>query len=368
MHFLIAALALIVLIIVHELGHLVAAKLTGMRVDEFGIGYPPRLMTVATVGGTAYTLNWLPFGGFVKIHGENGMLEPGETVEDPHAFSSRPRLAQAVVLVAGITMNLLFAYLLVTGALISGTPRALSDEEIAHATHLELAVSQAFPGTPAEQAGIQPGDILVSAEDPLGLWHASDPASFSSYIGASGGSPVTLHIHRGGADQILVAVPRKGIIDNDPSRYAIGVEVATIGVVPVSFGKAVVEGFTLTWGVVKLSASGLWHFFAGLATFKADLSQVAGPVGITVLVGSASTQGLGDLLSIIAVISVSLALINLVPIPALDGGRLLIVLIEGVIRRPINPHITNAVNTVAFALLIPLMVIVSFHDVVKLLG
>lgn len=363
MQFLVAGVALIALIIVHELGHFIAAKLSGMRVDEFGIGYPPRAFTVATIGETAYTVNWLPLGGFVRIHGENGAEDA-----DPRAFSARPRILQAIVLVAGITMNLLFAYVLITGALIAGTPRVLSDSELAQATRLQLAVANVLPGSPAAHAGLMPGDSIIVAHDALGEWRASDPKSFSAFIAESKGAQVTLDITRNDVAQTIVATPAQGVATNDKTRYAIGVEVATIGVVPVPFLTAITEGAELTWGVIKISAAGLAHFFASIATFSADFSQVAGPVGITVLVGSATMQGIGNLLSIIAIISVSLALINLVPIPALDGGRLLMVLIEGVIRRPINVKVTNVVNVVAFALLIPLMLVVSAHDIFKLFG
>lgn len=369
MEFVIAGIALVALIVVHEFGHFIAAKLSGMRVDEFGLGYPPRALTIGKRGETTYTLNWLPFGGFVKIYGENGETSEqnaGAGSRDPRAFGARPRILQAIVLVAGIAMNLLFAYVLITGALISGTPRALSDAELLQARSLELAVSHVLPASPAEQAGLRIGDSILSAQDARGAWHASDPKSFSVFISESGGSPVTFEIKRSERVQTAVVMPVQGIVAADPTRYAIGVEVATIGVVPLSFGTAMSEGARLTWGVIQISAAGLWQFFYGIFTFSADLSQVAGPVGITVLVGDASTQGLGNLLSIVAIISVSLALINLVPIPALDGGRLVMVIIESVIRRPIPVKIANGFNLIAFAFLIPLMVIISAHDLFKI--
>src|SRR3989344_8629789 len=126
MSILIFIVVIVALIVVHEFGHFVAAKLSGMRVDEFGLGYPPRALVIAKKGETLYTLNWLPFGGFVKIYGENGEQSAGAGSRDPRTFSSKPRLAQALVLIAGVAMNLLFAYVLITGALVAGTPRALS--------------------------------------------------------------------------------------------------------------------------------------------------------------------------------------------------------------------------------------------------
>jgi len=353
---------IVVLIVVHEFGHFVVAKLSGMRVDEFGLGYPPRALTVAKVGETEYTLNWLPFGGFVKIYGENG----GET--GPRAFSARPRILQALVLVAGVAMNLLFAYILITGALVLGTPRALSDSELAGAHDQQLAVADVLPGSPASIAGILPGDSIVSASDSKGQWHAVDPKSFTTFINASHGAAVTIDIQRNGAEQHVTATPAAGVAASDPSRYALGVQVATIGVVPLSFGAAIIEGASLTWGSLVLTAQGLLHFFYGIFTFSADLSQVAGPVGIAGAVGSASAQGFGNLLSIMAIISINLALINLIPVPALDGGRLLFVIIESVIRRPIKASIANAINAVGFVFLILLMVVVTAHDIFKIVS
>ncbi len=362
MEVLIFIAVIVALIVVHEFGHFIVAKLSGMRVDEFGLGYPPRAAVIGRIGETAYTLNWLPFGGFVKIYGEDG----GES--GARAFSARPRVLQALVLVAGIAMNLLFAYVLITGALVSGTPRALSASEVAGARDVSLAVADVLSGTPAASAGLLPGDSILSAKDVAGEWHAADPASFSAFIAASGGEKVTLSVSRAGKDFSVAASPLHGIVPSDPARYALGVEVATIGTVPLSFGKAITQGASLTWGAIVLTAEGLWHFFYGIFTFRANLSQVAGPIGIAGAVGSASAQGLGDLLSLMAIISINLALINLIPIPALDGGRLLFVLIESVIRRPIKPSVARTVNAIGFVFLILLMVVVSAHDIFRIVG
>lgn len=361
---LIFIVVIVALIIVHELGHFVVAKISGMRVDEFGLGYPPRALTIATVGETVYTLNWLPFGGFVKIYGEDA-LSP-DAVKDPRAFSSKPRFAQALVLVAGITMNLLFAYVLITGALIAGTPRALDESELTTASSLELMVADVLPGAPASLAGLLSGDSIVSAKDSERIWQATDPKSFSAFVASSGGREISLTIKRNGSEQIIGATPRAGIATTDPSRLALGVEIATIGVIPLSLGSALTEGAVLTWGATKMTAVGLGKFFYSIFTLSADLSQVAGPIGIAGAVGSASSQGFGNLLSIMAIISINLALINLIPIPALDGGRLFFVIIESVIRRPIKANIANSINMVGFAFLVLLMVVITAHDIFKI--
>ncbi len=382
MHILIFILVIVALIVVHELGHFVVAKLSGMRVDEFGLGYPPRALTIAKIGETEYTLNWLPFGGFVKIYGEDSSTsldevrgrELGVGGPDPRAFGARPRILQVLVLVAGVAMNLLFAYVLITGALFAGTPRALAPAEIPHATHTALAISGVLPGSPAAAAGLAPGDVIVLATDGSSAWNPATPAgaptqkSFTAFIAERGGRPVALTVRHNEQEEVRSVTPSLGVITNDPGRYALGVEVTTIGIVPLSLPQAALEGARLTWGATVLTAAGLWHFFYGIFTFHADLSQVSGPVGIAGVVGGASAAGLGNLLAIMAIISINLALINLIPIPALDGGRLLFVLIEGVIRRPINASVARAMNGASFALLVLLMVVVTVHDIYRIAG
>lgn len=361
---------IVALIVVHEFGHFVAAKLSGMRVDEFGLGYPPRAAVLAKKGGTLYTLNWLPFGGFVKIHGEDGLPAQAGGEKDPDAFSSKPRLAQAIVLIAGVAMNMLFAYVLITGALIAGTPRALSQDEVASARNRELIVANVLPSSPAAEAGLVPGDMILSAEDGHYVFSGVDPSTFIEFVAqGKGNTTIALSIkHANGEKETLFARPETGVISSDPSRSALGMEVATIGVIPFSLGEAIIEGAHLTWGATKLTAIGLWHFFYGVFTLSADLSQVAGPVGIAGVVGSASAQGMGYLFSIMAIISINLALINLIPVPALDGGRLLFVIIESVIRRPIKASVAHAINAVGFVFLILLMLVVTASDIFKLVG
>ena len=368
MSILIFILVIVALIVVHEFGHFVAAKWSGMRVDEFGLGYPPRALVIAKKGGTLYTLNWLPFGGVVKIYGEDGLSL--NQVRDSRAFSARPRILQALVLVAGVAMNLLFAYVLITGALVAGTPRALSPDEVAGARNRELAVASVLPSSPAARAGLLPGDSILAAEDGHFVFSGADPAAFTEFVAkGEGNTTIALTVrHVSGKEETLFARPEAGIVPSDPSRAVLGVEVATIGIMPLSLGSAMIEGAHLTWGATKMTAIGLYHFFSGVFTLSADLSQVAGPVGIAGVVGGASAQGLGHLFSIMAIISINLALINLIPVPALDGGRLLFVIIESVIRRPIKPVIAQSVNAVGFLFLVFLMLVVTAHDIFRIVG
>lgn len=354
-------LVLVVLIVVHEFGHFVVAKLSGMRVDEFGIGYPPRAWGFKR-GKTEYTLNWLPFGGFVRIYGEDESEAVGRD-----AFSARPKILQALTLVAGIVMNLLLAYVLIVFALGIGTQRALTDEEALLAPDAVLAIADVLPGSPAADAGLMPGDLIRSVDGPNESFTGAGATAFTTFIGQDTTlTPLTFHIERGAEPLTVVAEPKSGVIPSQPWRIGLGVAVSTVGTVAIPWYQTPIQGALLTWELTKATAVGLAHFFGGIATFSTDLTQVSGPIGIAGAVGNAANQGFTSLLTITALISINLALINLIPIPALDGGRLLFVLIEAVTRRPIKPSVGRMVNTIGFAFLILLMILVSAHDVFKL--
>lgn len=357
MGILIFILVLVALIVVHELGHFFAAKWSGMKVEEFGLGYPPKAATLARINGTEYTLNWLPFGGFVKILGEDGESAEG------NSFSSKPRIVQALVLFAGILMNIVFAWLLLSLCLGLGLPRALSSEEISQAPDARLLITRVVEGSPAATAGLVAGDEIQTA----GTFSGADAEAFTTYVSSRGGEALEMVVIRGGEEVAVSATPQTGVSVDEPSRAVLGIGVASIGTVPVAWYQAPIEGATLTWSLVVDVAKGLAGFFLSVFTFSADLTQVSGPVGIAGAVGSASENGLVPLLSLMAVISINLALINLLPIPALDGGRLLFVAIEAVIRRPLPEVFAGAVNTVGFGFLILLMLAITASDIFKLL-
>jgi|CXWL01.1.fsa_nt_gi regulator of sigma E protease len=359
---------LVALIVVHEFGHFVVAKLSGMRVDEFGIGYPPRAWG-RTYGETEYTLNWLPFGGFVRIFGEDEGTAQGEVlVQNPRAFGARPRILQALTLLAGIAMNLFFGYLLISATLFIGTARVLTPEEVPQAQDVRLVIANVLPESPAADGGLVQGDVITSVKSPSGELEVLSPEAFTTYIGEATETALTFDVLRGEETLTISATPEKGVIVAKPERVALGVAVASVGIIPVSLMRSPVEGAVLTWEITKQTAIGLTAFFGSIFTFSADLSQVAGPVGIAGAVGSAYADGITALMTITALISINLALINFLPIPALDGGRLLFVIIEAITRRPIKPVVSRVVNGTGFAFLILLMVVITAHDIFKLVA
>ena len=367
---LIFLVVIIVLVLVHELGHLIVAKVSGMRVDEFGFGFPPRALTLGKMGETEITLNWIPLGGFVRIYGEDGVTGEGVT-DTARAFSSRPRILQALVLLAGVAMNVLLAYVLIVGSLVVGNQQELEYGHEGTATHIHMAFAQVRPGSPADKAGLKSGDIVTNSvirEGALGIgYNGTNPVGLMTLIGTDANlSPMIFSVERNSKPLNITVVPQKNIIAGSPNQPAIGVSIVEIGIVKTPLLQSFTDGFTVLGNMTTSIAGGLYDLLKGIVTFKADLSQVAGPVGIVGIVGQATATGFGELLSLTALVSINLAIINLIPIPALDGGRLLFVIIEAIIRRPLNAKIAERVNMVGFGLLLLLMFVVTAHDIFRL--
>lgn len=357
-------LVLFVLVLVHEWGHYITAKLTKMRVDEFAIGFPPRLFGIKR-GETDFNFNLLPIGGYVKIYGENA--EDAGQERNPsdigRAFHERPKWAQAVVLLAGITMNILFAWLLFVLVLIIGVPTAV--EESQATANSQLVVAGTLPGAPAE--GVLPvGSVIVKAEAGDDILTTPTPSSFSGFV--SEHAPEAIIVTYEHDDQIVDVslTPKAGLVADDTSKYVVGASLSLIEVKKESFFAAISDGFMMTVdGLVSITV-GLGTLLKQSVVGEADFSTIAGPVGIVGMVGDAASFGLTPLLMFTAIISLNLAVVNLLPFPALDGGRLVFVAVEAVTKRRVPPHVTGWVNLLGFVLLMVLMAAVTFNDIIRL--
>ncbi len=364
MSILIFIAVLFALVLVHEWGHFFVAKKTGMRVDEFGIGFPPKLFGIKK-GETLYSINALPIGGFVKIFGEDAVVGEGETSQSG-SFTSKSKWAQTAVLVAGVGMNILFAWFLFVIALSVGVESAVSEAEAG--PDARLIVSQVLPDSPAALAKIPTGAIITSVQDSEGNTpSALFPSAFSEFATSHGTEMLTITYQVGDEMFLTTLSPKQGIIASDPERAAIGVQLTTIEVVREPFHKAITKGFMLTVTSLKEITVGMWGLLRDAVTLKADLTNVAGPVGIVGMVGEASALGVTSLVMFTAFISLNLAVINLLPFPALDGGRLLFVIIEAVKRSPINPRYVMILNTVGFMMLMALMAAITWNDIAKII-
>ncbi len=370
---------LAVLIFVHELGHFIAAKKMGIRVDEFALGFPPRIFG-KRYGETVYTLNAIPFGGFVRIFGENPNEESMNGADASRSFVNKPGWAQAIVLVAGVAFNFIFAWLLIVIAFSFGVAASYSDYPAytAYMSEPQLMVTSVAHNSPAYVAGIKAGSIIDSIEvvQIAGqknaavpqVIHGRDltPEVVQSVVKGSEGRAVKIVYNCDEAKSKCSEVEITPTNTLVPNTYVIGISMDRTATMSLPVHYALLEGTRFAGNMIWNTATGLITFFGTIFKGTAELSQVSGPIGIAGLVGDASRLGITYLLMFTAMISVNLGVINLMPFPALDGGRLLFVLIEGIIRKKIKPIVANTLNTVGFALLLILMLVVTYGDIVRL--
>ncbi len=331
-----------VLVFVHELGHFLVAKWAGVRVLEFGIGYPPRLVKLFEHKGTEYTINLLPIGGFVRMLGE-------EDPSHPESLAAQPPLVRAAVLLAGPLMNLWLAVLLFAVMAVVGVP---SGEPTGRVKIVGVA-----PASPAAEAGIQPGDVIVYLANQRIVSTRQLQGVVAKYLGRE----VSVTIERDGQRIETQIRPR---LNPPPGQGWLGVEIIDErAVVRYSPPAAVIEGLKRTGMVVVAIVTGVAQILRG--TMRAD---VAGPLGIAQVTGELARQG--DILTLVnfaGFLSVNLAILNLLPFPALDGGRLIFVLLE-ILRggKRIDPQKEGLVHLIGMIVLLSLMLFITYFDVLRI--
>lgn len=347
-------LILALLIIIHELGHFITAKLSGVRVQEFGVGYPPRAFRLGTIGDTEYTLNWIPFGGFVRLFGDEGEGQRGRGT-----FVGAARWKQVIILASGVVMNVVLGYALFAAAYAIGIPRPVD----APGPGVHLYISDVVPGSPAEAAGIRAGDQLLAMTDRNGMaLDTLTPQTIKEYVAGRAGQRIEVSFTHDSTVESAEIIPANAVIQGAAGRAALGIGLALVSNAPLPVSEALQAAGQMSIVTLGSVAQNLW----GLITRTASLSQVVGPVGLVSVVREAAQVGLAQLLALAGFISINLAVINLIPIPALDGGRLLIIIIETVIRRPASKLAVHLLNMVGITAIILLMVVVTYHDIARL--
>ena len=348
-------LILLVLVISHEAGHFFSALFFGIKVEEFGFGIPPKLFGIKSKKGILYSFNLLPFGGFVKIFGEDG----GESLNPAH-FGAKPAWIQAVVLAAGIIMNLVLAYLIFIIVAGLGTYESIADENFAVHQDAKVMIVDIAPGSPAAAANLVAGDEIinvVSAQDYLAVQKVSDVQKF---IDGHKGKEVLFSILRGKAEFNKIVIPRA----NPPAGEGpLGVALELVRIKKISWYQAPAVGAKIMWNAISATVVGLWDIIKNLIGGHANQVQVSGPVGIFNLTFSAKNMGIATLLTFVALLSINLGIINLLPIPGLDGGRLFFLLIESIRGKKISTKTSALVHGIGLALLIFLMLFITFHDI-----
>ncbi len=330
------------LLLAHELGHFLAAKARRVAVDEFGFGFPPRLATLFHAGGTRFSLNLIPFGGFVRLSGEDDPNVPG-------GFATASKRTRALVLLAGPFSNLLIGFLAFTAAFRFAAP----DFD-------RVVVTSVLPGSPAEAAGLAPGDILKAVDDVA----IDGFSAMQDAISARRGSLTTLTVLRGGQELHLELVPRQtppegegpiGVLLGNPTR-------------PVGLGEALTLGAEATASQVAMTVR--LPFMLAQGQVSGDEARVSGLKGIYDMLSWANNvdqaaQRPFITLQLVGVISIGLGIANLLPIPALDGGRLAFLAFETVFRRRVAPRAEGLAHTVGFAVLLVLLVYITIQDFVN---
>lgn len=353
---------LLVLVIVHEFGHFIAAKWVGMRVDEFAFGFPPRLFSKKK-GETTYSVNALPLGGYVSIWGENG--EPNdEAKHHPRAFGNRPKWQQLVVLMAGVFMNMVLAWALLVGVSFGKVEMTTDDPDYgARVKNPVVMVMEAAPNSPAYLAGIVPGSVITKLVSNRQSADVRDADAVVEFIGKHQNDPFTITYVRpdGTASNTTVAAVY-GIV---PDKKALGLSLGSVGYVETSFFEAIKIGTERTKEYVVLTLGGLKTLVTSFWHDESVLDSLSGPIGIARIVGQTSQYGYSAILTLIAILSVNLAVFNALPFPALDGGRMVVVVMEAVARRKIPYKYYSMANVIGFSLLMILFVVVTVNDFMR---
>lgn len=357
---------LAILIFVHEFGHFITAKFFSIRVDKFSIGFSPKIFS-KKIGETLYSIGLFPIGGFVKIFGENPDEESINGPDSKRSFINKPKYAQAMVISAGIFFNILLAWLLLSTGFIVGIPTsvdAINDGQ--ELSNISLVITGIIPESPAMMAGLNVGDKILSLSSDNKTILNPTVIETQRFISSSDKNEnIEIAFKRGkNTPESIRLATKDGILETP----AIGISMDEIGILKLPLITSFIEGGKLTYMFVVQTYTGLVDFFSRLFVGRASLSSVSGPVGIIGIVKTANEFGFVYLLSLVALISINLALINLIPFPALDGGRLFFLLIEKIKGSPIRPTITNALNFIGFLLLLSFMVIITYSDIAKIIN
>lgn len=364
-------IVLSVLVLIHELGHFIAAKKIGVKVEEFGLGYPPRFFG-KKIGDTIYSLNLLPFGGFVKLFGENGEeeVEPKKKAKtksiDKEAFYNRSKIERSIILVAGVFMNFVLGIVVTTIIFTNGV---VSPSE-------KVFIEQVQKGSPAEVAGLKAGDQILS----INGQNVKTPTDVIAKTKSLMGVKSFIDVKRCDLERIENVPTGKETncknlqLNITPKVVAsakegpMGVAISNLIVKKYSWWQAPIYGTQEAFRLSYMILEGIGRIFYQLF-FRANIpSDVAGPIGIYQITGEAVKFGPLAVLQLVAILSLNLAVVNILPIPALDGGRLALIFVESFVGRKKLAKYENIASSIGFATLIGLIVLITFNDLNRIFG
>jgi regulator of sigma E protease len=365
-------LVLSLLVFVHEFGHFFAARKLGVKAEEFGFGFPPRIFGVykdkkgkwKRVWGkkkvednedTIFSINSIPLGGFVKIKGQDGEKE-----EDKDSFASKKVWKRAVILSAGVFMNIILAIILISVGFMIGFPQAVDKDrlpESAIVSDEKVQIVQVSPDSPASSAGLKVADVIISVNDERVV--SSDDVG--SLIKRSDGE-IEILVDRFGEYKSLKILPE---FDEELDRNIIGISFSPSAIVKYPWYTAMWEGVKSTFQLLGFIIYALYDIVKNLIIGQPVDAEVAGPIGIADLTGQMARMGIIYLIQFTALLSLNLAIINFLPFPALDGGRLIFLLVEKIKGSPVKKEFEAVFHNVGFILLMVLFLWVTIKDVLK---
>ncbi len=359
------------LVFVHEFGHFMVARKNGVKAEEFGFGFPPRVWgiyknqddkwqqvrgkkEVKNAKSTIYSINAIPLGGFVKIKGEGG-----QNKEDKDSFAGKPIWRRALILVAGVVMNVVLAAVLISVGYMIGFPDSTGNlPTSAKVSEKQVQIVQVVEGSAANQANIKAGDTVKSINGE----EIDSETELQEIIKENGGEEIDMVIKR--QDKIMNLSLSPDVSDEGQGR--LGVAILGTGIVKYPFFQAIWQGFKATFILLGAIFVAFFELIRNLIVGAPINAEVAGPVGIADMTGSYARMGVSYLLQFTALLSLNLAVINILPFPALDGGRLLFLAIEKIKGSPVKQEVENVVHNLGFILLMLLVLIVTFKDITRL--
>jgi regulator of sigma E protease len=364
-------LVLSLLVFVHEFGHFWTARRFGLKPKEFGFGMPPRAFgiykdkegkwkkvrggkEVKDASDTIYSVNWLPLGGFVALG------EDDTDTDDPNHFHNKPAWQRSIILLAGVTMNIVLAGVLISFGFMVGLPQTIEGaDESAKISNRQIQIVEVLPGSIAEEAGLKVNDAIVAVDGE----YLEKSENLQEYIDNNVDKEVAYLVRRGQEEITLTLVPEKR---EDTGRGGVGIGIVDTGIVKYPFFQAIWNGFKTTIFLTWFIMVAFFELIRGLLFGQGVSVELGGPVRIAQITGDAARMGFAYLINFTALLSINLAIINALPFPALDGGRIIFIILEKIIGRPVKKELEGTIHYLGFVLLMILIVFITYKDIARL--